>query len=172
MLREMGLDFEIKVRELDEIYPDHLKREEVAEYLAELKASAFDDLKDDELLITADTIVCVDEQILGKPKDRDDAIQMLQLLSGRSHSVISGVCIKTNSHTNIFSDVTKVHFKELSLKEIEYYVDNFKPYDKAGSYGIQEWIGLIGIERIEGDYFNVVGLCVGKVYEALKALLN
>lgn len=171
LLGDLGVKFEVRLREVEEVYPDHLTRNAIAEYLAELKASAFNDLKENELLITSDTIVCVDEKVLGKPKDRDDAIRMLQLLSGRSHSVISGVSLKTNSKTSTFSDTTKVHFKTLSQQEIEHYVDNFKPYDKAGSYGIQEWIGYIGIEGIEGDYFNVMGLPVRRVYAELLAFL-
>jgi septum formation protein len=168
LLRDLGVDFEIEVREIEEIYPDHLTREAIAEYLAELKASAFNDLDENQLIITSDTIVCVDDSVLGKPKDRADAIAMLQQLSGRSHSVISGVCMKTNAKTKTFSDTTKVHFKTLSQQEIEYYIDKFKPYDKAGSYGIQEWIGYIGIEGIEGDYFNVMGLPVRRVYAELQ----
>jgi septum formation protein len=170
LLSDLGLRFEVQTREVEEVYPEHLTRAAIAEYLAELKASMFEDLDQKQLLITSDTIVCVDEQVLGKPKDRNDAIAMLQLLSGRSHSVISGVCFKTASTINTFSDTTQVHVKTLSQQESEYDVDNVKPYDKAGSYGIQEWIGYIGIEGIEGDYFNVMGLPVRRVYAELQRL--
>lgn len=158
LLQELGLEFEVVTKDVDESYPSHLQREAVAEYIAQKKAQPFAALQPGELVITSDTIVCVDDQVLGKPQNRDEAIDMLQLLSGRSHTVISGVCLKTATKEKVFSESTKVFFKELSLAEIEYYVDHYQPFDKAGSYGIQEWIGYIGVEKIEGDYFNVVGL--------------
>ena len=168
MLKELGLDFKIQTKDVEEIYPDHLKGEEIPVYLAKLKAEAFVlDLNEKELVITADTIVCVDDMVLGKPKDRDDAVDMLKTLSGRSHQVISGVCLKSKHKEASFSTTTHVHFKELSLDEIDYYIDNYKPFDKAGAYGIQEWIGFVGIDGIEGSYFNVVGLPIQRLYQEL-----
>lgn len=168
MLKELGLSFEIKTKEVEEIYPVGMAPEQVPVYLAELKASAFgNEIEDKELVITADTIVCVDNWILGKPKDRDQAIEMLKALSGRSHQVISGVCLLSKSKKESFSTTTDVHFKTLSDDEINYYVDNYKPFDKAGAYGIQEWIGFIGIDGIEGSYFNVVGLPIQRLYQEL-----
>ncbi len=172
MLADLGLDCEIRTKEVEEVYPSHLQLEEIPVYLAELKAKAFqEDLQDDELVITADTIVCVDNQVLGKPKDRADAVKMLQLLSGRSHQVISGVCLMSNHKQKSFATTTKVYFKNLTSDEIDYYIDNYKPFDKAGAYGIQEWIGYIGIERIEGSYYNVVGLPIQRLYEEIKNFL-
>lgn len=168
MLKELGLDFIIKTKEVEEIYPDHLKGEQIPIYLAKLKAAAFElDLKEKELVITADTIVCVDDIVLGKPKNRDKAVSMLKMLSGRSHQVISGVCLKSKHKDVSFSTTTYVHFKELSPEEIDYYIDNYKPFDKAGAYGIQEWIGFVGIDGIEGSYFNVVGLPIQRLYQEL-----
>ena len=168
MLKELGLDFKIQTKDVEEVYPDHLKGEEIPVYLAKLKAEAFVlDLNEKELVITADTIVCVDDMVLGKPKDRDEAVSMLKLLSGRSHQVISGVCLKSKEKEASFSTTTHVHFKELSLEEIDYYIDNYKPFDKAGAYGIQEWIGFVGIDGIEGSYFNVVGLPIQRLYQEL-----
>ena len=168
MLEELGIDFEIKTKEVDEVYPEGLSPKEIPVYLAELKASAFEsDFKNNELVITADTIVCVDDWILGKPKDREEAVKMLSALSGRSHQVISGVCLKSVKKKVSFATTTEVHFKKLSKEEIDYYIDNYKPYDKAGAYGIQEWIGFIGIDGIEGSYFNVVGLPIQRLYEEL-----
>ena len=168
MLKELGLEFEIRTKEVDEVYPQELKPEEVPVYLAELKASEFTtDITDKELVITADTIVCADDWILGKPKNRTKAIEMLETLSGRSHKVISGVCLMSKEKKISFSTTTTVHFKELSKQEINYYIDNYQPFDKAGAYGIQEWIGFIGINGIEGSYFNVVGLPIQRLYEEL-----
>jgi len=168
MLKELGLDFKIQTKDVEEVYPDHLKGEEIPVYLAKLKAEAFVlDLNEKELVITADTIVCVDDMVLGKPKDREDAVNMLKTLSGRSHQVISGVCLKSKEKEASFSTTTHVHFKELSLEEIDYYIDNYKPFDKAGAYGIQEWIGFVGIDGIEGSYFNVVGLPIQRLYQEL-----
>ncbi|MCT4602701.1 MAG: Maf-like protein [Marinifilum sp.] len=168
MMKELGLEFEIKTKEVEEVYPDGLSPKEIPAYLAELKALAFEsDLKNNELVITADTIVCVDDWILGKPKDREDAFKMLSALSGKSHQVISGVCLKSKEKKVSFATTTNVHFKKLSTEEIDYYIDNYKPFDKAGAYGIQEWIGFIGINGIEGSYFNVVGLPIQKLYEEL-----
>jgi len=168
-LKDLGVNFEIKLREVDESYPSNLKGKDIAVFISEKKSSAFNDLIDNEVLITSDTIVWVNDKALGKPKDRIDAINMLKELSGNMHEVISAFTLKTNKYTISDYSSTKVFFNELIQEEIEYYVDNFKPFDKAGSYGIQEWIGLIGINKIEGSYNNVVGLPVDMVY---KALLN
>ncbi len=169
MLTDLGLNYEIRTKEVEEVYPADLKVEDIAVYLAELKAKAFrEELKNNELVITADTVVCVDDTVLGKPKDKADAVKMLQLLSGRSHRVISGVCLMNNKHQKSFTSTTKVFFKALTTEEINYYIDNYQPFDKAGAYGIQEWIGYIGIERIEGSYYNVVGLPIQRLYEEIK----
>jgi septum formation protein len=168
MLKELGLIFEIRTKEIEEVYPDGLEPEQIPVYLSELKAKAFEkDIKANELVITADTIVCVDDWILGKPKDREDAVKMLNALSNRSHQVISGVCLMSKKKKVSFSTVTNVHFKALSEEEIDYYIDNYQPFDKAGAYGIQEWIGFIGIDGIEGSYFNVVGLPIQRLYQEL-----
>jgi len=170
LLHEMGISFEVRVKPVDEIFPENLSNEEVAIFLCELKASTFaeDEFKDDELLITADTIVCLGDEILNKPNDRTHAIEMLTKLSGKKHEVITGVCLRSKEKMKSFSVSTNVYFRELSMNEIEYYVDGFHPFDKAGSYGIQEWIGFVGITKIEGSYFNVVGFPTEKIFEALK----
>ncbi|MBU1011771.1 MAG: septum formation protein Maf [Bacteroidetes bacterium] len=169
LLKELGLDFSVELREIDEVYPPNLKGKEIAEYLAGLKAAAFkpNEIPDDQLLVTADTIVCVDDKMLAKPEDFAHAKEMLQLLSGRWHEVITGVCLKSNKKEKIFSASTKVRFKTLTSAEINYYIENYKPYDKAGAYGIQEWIGFIGISEISGSFHNVMGLPVQKLYEEL-----
>ena len=168
LLKELGFDFEIKTKEIEEIYPPELKRENVALFLSELKASAFvDDLNDNDLIITSDTIVCLGDEIIGKPRGREDAIKMLGKLSGNKHEVITAVTLLSKEKKHTFYEETAVYFKSLSTPEIEYYVDNYQPFDKAGSYGIQEWIGYIGIEKIIGSYFNVMGLPVKRVYEEL-----
>lgn len=167
-LKELGLDFEIRLKPVEEIYPEGLKPSEIAEYLAKLKAEAFPDLKPNEILITGDTIVVFENKILGKPKNEEEAFEMLRMLSGKKHKVISSVCLKSTEKTSIAHDVTKVWFKELSAEEIRYYIDNFQPFDKAGAYGIQEWIGQIGVEKIEGSYFSVMGMPVHLLYEMLK----
>ena len=168
LLKELGFDFEIKTKEIEEVYPPELKRENVALFLSELKASAFvDDLNENDLIITSDTIVCLGDEIIGKPKDREDAIKMLGKLSGNKHEVITAVTLLSKEKKHTFYEETAVYFKTLTFQEIEYYVDNYQPFDKAGSYGIQEWIGYIGIEKIIGSYFNVMGLPVKRVYEEL-----
>jgi septum formation protein len=168
LLKELGCSFEVRTREVEEVFPPHLKREQVALYLAELKAKAFDEeLGPGTVVITADTIVCVDDLIVGKPADYNDAVRILRLLSGRRHEVITGVCLHNGSTLKSFHVCTDVYFKKLTDEEIGYYLENYRPYDKAGAYGIQEWIGLIGIERINGSYFNVMGLPVKELYEEL-----
>lgn len=156
--------------EVDETYPDDLRADEIALFLSKLKSEAFkDELGSDELLITADTIVCLDDQVIEKPTDRDHAVAMLKDLSGNTHTVYTAVTIKDNRKEQSFQEATRVTFKELDDDEIDYYLDHYKPYDKAGSYGIQEWIGYVAIERIEGCFYNVMGLPVRQVYEALCA---
>ncbi len=167
-LRDLNIDFEIRTKEIDEYYPNHLKSTEITDYLAKFKANAFlNELKNDDILITSDTIVWLDNKALGKPKNFKDAKNILLQLSGKMHEVITSVAISDNKHQTIVNDITKVYFKELSIPQIEYYINKFKPYDKAGSYGIQEWIGFIGIDKIEGSYFNVMGFPTHKFYEAL-----
>ena len=168
--KDLNLDFTIQLKEVEEIYPKELKGTEITEFLADLKSKAFTNLSDKDLLITSDTIVWLENEALGKPKDETDAFNMLQSLSGKKHEVISSISIKTNNFQKIISDVTSVYFKEISDEEINYYIKNYKPFDKAGAYGIQEWIGFIAIDKIEGSYFNVVGLPVHKLYDALMKL--
>lgn len=169
LLGHLSANFEIRIKEIEEIYPTNLAAKEVPIFLAQLKANAFkNDLNEGEVVLTSDTVVALNNQIYGKPLDRAHAIKILTELSGKQHEVITGVCLLSREKEIIFSETTKVFFKQLSLAEIEYYVDAFMPYDKAGAYAIQEWIGMIGIEKIEGDYFNVVGLPLFKLNEALK----
>ena len=169
LLKELGLDFEIQTKEVEEIYPVNLKKEEIAKYLAELKAKAFnmDEFTSDTVLITADTIVCLGDEILPKPKDEKEAVVMLKKLSGTKHEVITGVCLKSAEKTVAFTVCTEVSFKTLSEEEILYYIHNYKPFDKAGAYGIQEWIGYIGIDHIKGSFYNVMALPVQKLHEEL-----
>ncbi|CAM3889047.1 nucleoside triphosphate pyrophosphatase [Mucilaginibacter galii] len=170
LLRQMDIDFRIVLKEVDESYPDHLSPEEVAVYIAEKKAKAYDGTVTDEAVLTADTIVCIDGLILGKPDDEAHAIAMLKRLSGRVHKVITGVCIVYKGEYNLFHDVSEVFFRTLNDEEITNYVTQYKPYDKAGAYGIQEWVGITAIKRIEGSYTNVVGLPTEKVYQQLLRL--
>jgi septum formation protein len=170
LLRLMDIDFRIVLKDVDESYPDDLTPEEIAVYIAEKKAYAFDETVGDEVVLTADTIVCIDNQILGKPKNAAHAIEMLQILSGRMHRVITGVCLLYKHEYHSFYDVSEVFFSKLSDEEISSYVNKYMPLDKAGSYGIQERIGLIGIERINGSYTNVVGLPTEKLYKELMRL--
>lgn len=168
MLDDLGFCFNVKKTNTDESYPKTLDVNKVAEYLSIKKADSFKNkMANNELVITADTVVVIDNKILGKPSNKQEAIEMLNSLSGKEHKVITGVCLLTNEKQTAFSSITKVFFKELNEKEINYYIDKFQPYDKAGSYGIQEWIGLVGVERIEGSYFNVVGLPVQRLYTEL-----
>ncbi|MDN3580276.1 Maf family nucleotide pyrophosphatase [Mucilaginibacter flavus] len=167
LLRLMDLDFEVVLKEVDESYPDGLTPQEVAVYIARKKAEAFDQEVGDEVVLTADTIVCVDGLILGKPETPQHAIEMLQMLSGKIHLVVTGVCILYKGKYNSFFDVSEVFFRQMSLEEISSYVEQYNPLDKAGSYGIQERIGLIGIQKIQGSYTNVVGLPTEKLYAQL-----
>jgi septum formation protein len=169
LLEEIGLKFELKIKDVDESYPAELQCEDVVKYIAEKKSNAFQDkeILDGAILITADTIVWLDGGSLLKPKDENDAIEMLGKLSGRKHRVATGVCLRSTSKRKVFHVLTDVYFKTLSLEERTYYVQKYKPYDKSGSYGIQEWIGLVGIEKIEGSYTNVMGLPMKELYEEL-----
>ena len=171
LMKDAGFTFEVRLKNVEEKYPQELHWENVPEYLSKVKASAFrEELKADEVLITADTVVCIHDRILGKPADRKEAISMLQELSGNRHLVVTGVSVTTRTEQLSFSSRTDVFFKRLSNEEIEFYVDTYKPFDKAGAYGIQEWIGSIGIERIEGSFYNVMGLPIQKLYETLRKL--
>ena len=168
ILQELDIEFEICLKEVEESYPKELKGKDISEYLANLKASPFlDELKENEILITADTIVWLEGQALGKPANKHEANKMLKSLSNKTHEVISSVALTTREKQIMISDITKVSFKELTDDEINYYIENYKPFDKAGAYGIQEWLGFIGIKKIEGSYLNVVGFPVQKFYEAL-----
>ncbi|MDP2687061.1 MAG: Maf-like protein [Aequorivita sp.] len=170
--KELDLDFTIQVKEVVEVYSSELKHSEITDYLSKLKASVFTDLQKNDILITSDTIVWKDDKALGKPKDFEEAKQMLQDISGQMHEVITSVCFTSKEFQKTVNDVTKVWFKILSEEEIDYYLKNYKPFDKAGSYGIQEWIGYIGIEKIEGCYFNVMGLPTRLVYKTLTEIAD
>lgn len=167
LLKGLGVDFSVNViNGIDESYPATMPKEEVAEHLAVKKYEAYT-VGEDELLITADTIVVVDDEILGKPKDVADARRMLRTISGRTHKVVTGVCLATATECRSFSVVTEVTFRQLRDSEIDYYVERYKPFDKAGAYGIQEWIGYVGVEGIRGSYYNVMGFPVQRVYEEM-----
>lgn len=169
-LTDLGLTFNIQPANVNEEYPLHLKDKDIALHIASLKAAAFENPQPNDLIITCDTIVWLNNQALGKPEDEKDAIKMLQALSGTTHEVISAVCLKTATQNQLFFDSTLVTFNELSNDDICYYVTNYQPFDKAGAYGIQEWIGLIGIEKINGSYTNVVGMPMEKLYHHLNLL--
>jgi septum formation protein len=166
--KDMDIPFSIQLKEIEEVYPNHLKAEEITNYLAELKAKAFEDsLEENDILVTSDTLVWLNEIALGKPKDARDAFAMLQKLSNQTHEVITSVCLKSMTKTEVFHCITKVTFNSLSENAIYYYLENYEPFDKAGSYGIQDWIGLIGISNIEGSYTNVVGLPTELLFQKL-----
>ena len=166
--KEMDLHYTIRLKEIEEIYPEHLQAEEITNFLAVLKASAFEnELEENDVLVTSDTIVWLNGKALGKPKDYDDAFKMLQQLANQTHEVITSVCLKSIDKTDVFHSVTKVTFANLSDEAIRYYLDNYQPFDKAGSYGIQDWIGLIVISKIEGSYTNVVGLPTEMLFQKL-----
>ena len=170
LLSGLGIPFEVKVLpDISESYPADLPVAEIAQYIACEKAAAYQQLMaPDDLVITADTVVICDHEVLGKPVDADDASRMLHLLSGRTHQVITGVCLMTRTLQRAFSVKTDVTFKTLSDEEIHYYIDTYQPFDKAGAYGIQEWIGYIGVTALHGSYFNVMGLPVQRIYEELR----
>lgn len=169
-----GLNLEYTVRVLpdtDESYPDTLKGEEIPMYISREKAKAYrNSMAEDELIITADTVVCINEKVLGKPRTQEEAKEMLRELSGKTHQVITGVCLMTCGLQRTFSATTQVTFDVLTEDEIEFYVEKFRPLDKAGAYGVQEWIGFVGVSRLEGSYFNVMGLPVQRLYQELKKL--
>ena len=171
--KDLDLEFEIRLKEIEEIYPPELKAEEITNYLAELKANAFEgEINDNEILITSDTIVWHKDKALGKPKDKEDAFAILKSLSNATHEVITSVCFKTKNKTELISEITKVTFNPLTDAVIDYYLEHYKPYDKAGAYGIQEWIGFIGVAKVEGSYTNVMGMPTDKVFEYLNNLDN
>lgn len=170
--KELDLDFTIDVRSVAEVYDPNLKETEITDYLAKLKASAFTDLDENDILVTSDTIVWKDGKALEKAKDEAEAKAMLQYLSGTMHQVFTSVCFTGKHFQKVVNDCTKVWFKELTNEEIDYYIKTYQPYDKAGSYGVQEWLGYIGIEKLEGSYFNVMGLPTRLVYKTLLELSN
>lgn len=169
LLKELGLHFTLVHIDVDEVYPEHLQGADIARYLCELKADAYDTelLHADNILVTADTIVWLDDKYIGKPAGKEEAVKMLQQLSGRQHSVYTGICLKSRTRKVVFYAHTLVNFRVLGMDEIEYYVTHYKPFDKAGSYGIQDWIGYIGITSIAGCYYNVMGFPVQMFYEEL-----
>ena len=174
LLAGLDLPFQVRVlQNIDESYPTDLPTEQIAEFISKKKAQAYaKTMADDELVITADTVVILGNEVMGKPKDEADARRMLSELSGRTHQVTTGVTITTCERQTSFSVVTNVTFKQLSTDEIEYYVQNYHPMDKAGAYGIQEWIGYIGVTALEGSYFNVMGLPVQRIYEAIRTYIE
>lgn len=172
LLKELGFPVHIvKPPDIDEVFPDHLKAGEIPVYLSQLKAAAYcEPIPNDCILVTADTIVWLKDEVIGKPADRNDAILMLEKLSGNQHTVYTGICLKYKGTCHLFCDETKVYFRKLSTDQIVYYVDKYKPFDKAGAYGVQEWIGFVGVERIEGSYFNVMGLPTHLIYKEISKL--
>lgn len=171
-LEDMGLEFEVRLKSVEENYPAHLKGDEISDYLAKLKASVFlGTLEPKEILITSDTVVWLNDKSLAKAKDSEEAFDMILRLSGDWHEVITSVCFTTDQKQLVKNSVTKVKFRHLNHSEIQYYIDNYSPFDKAGAYGIQEWIGLVGIEQIQGSYTNVVGLPTQMVYETLQEII-
>lgn len=169
--KDLDLDFEIRLKDVEEVFPTTLKGEEITNYLSILKANAFEgELQDNDLLITSDTIVWHKNCPLGKPKDAQEAFEILKSLSNNTHEVITSVCFKTKNKTEVISETTKVTFNALSDEAIQYYLDKYQPFDKAGAYGIQEWIGFIGVSKIEGSYTNVMGMPTDKVFEYLSQL--
>jgi len=170
LLKELGLRYDVLVLDVEEIFPGDLAAEKVPLYLAELKSEAYKEkLKENEIIITADTTVILDSKVINKPVDRDDALNMLRQLSGQKHTVVTGVVVLSKSKKTDFSEKTDVYFKPLTEEEINYYVNHYSPFDKAGSYGIQEWLGYIGIEKIDGCYYNVMGLPLSRLYKVLSA---
>ena len=168
LLKELGFDFEVVSVKCEEVYPAHLEVENIAGYLSELKSNSFRNLKEDELLITADTIVALDDEILGKPNDEIHAREMLGKLSGKTHQVYTGITLKTSTKTITKTDVANVEFDEISEEEINFYISKYKPFDKAGSYGVQEWLGMAKIKNIEGSFYTIMGLPTHLVYSLLK----
>lgn len=168
LLKYIISDFEVITKDVEEIIPDSIEPKDVAKYLSQLKANAYQgEIENVKTIITSDTIVLLKNIILGKPKNKKEAFEMLTSLSGKSHDVITGVCIKNKGKEVLFDETTKVYFKTLTEDEINYYIDTYQPFDKAGAYGIQEWIGMIGVEKIEGCYYNVMGLPLASLYKVL-----
>ena len=169
LLRQLGIEFTEISAEVDESFPTGMTPDETAIFLAEKKADHFQEMLEDpkNILITADTLVLINGEILGKPEGKEGAEKMLKMLSGNMHQVVTGICLRSRDKNTTFTSWTDVYFKDLTEAEIDYYLEHYKPYDKAGAYGIQEWIGYIGITRIEGSYFNVMGLPVQKLYDEL-----
>jgi septum formation protein len=174
LLGDLGIEFQVRtIKGIDESYPDDLPVLEIAEYISRKKAHAYRaEMHPDELIITADTVVILGNEVLGKPKDADDARRMLRELSGKTHKVVTGVTIVTTDATRSFSAVSDVEFAELGDEDINYYVDNYRPLDKAGAYGIQEWIGCMGVRNINGSFYNVMGLPLHRLYTELNTMLN
>ena len=167
-LKTLDIDFKIQLKPIEEIYPENLNHSEISDYLSVLKAEPFlEDLKENDILITSDTIVWHNNQALGKPKDEKDAFDMITSMSGKTHEVITSVCFSSKNKQQVINEITKVTFKDFTEEEIWYYINNYKPFDKAGAYGIQEWIGQIGVTNLEGSYFNVMGFPVHLVYKTL-----
>jgi septum formation protein len=172
LLRELGIKFDVVIKEYEEIYPEGLTGEEIARFVAHEKTASFkDDISYNEIVIAADTIVWCNNKVLGKPQDREDAIRILKEISGNNHEVITGVSLRSQTKELTFSESTRVTFETLTGEEINYYIDEYKPYDKAGAYGIQEWIGIIACSNIDGSYFNVVGLPVQRLYKELQKFI-
>lgn len=169
LLSGLGLNYEVKlIKDVDESYPSHLNGSEIPEFISRIKAAAYRPfMKENDLIITADTIVYANNEVLGKPQNREDAVKMLKTLSGHTHQVMTGVTITTHKFQKSFVSTSDVTFDNLTDVEINFYIDNYKPYDKAGAYGIQEWIGYIGVSGIRGSYFNVMGLPIQKLYREL-----
>ncbi|MFB9080376.1 Maf-like protein [Flavobacterium procerum] len=170
--KDLDLDFEIRLKDVEEVYPPELKAVEITDYLAELKANAFDgELAENEILVTSDTIVWHQNKALGKPKNQEEAFEMIKSMSNATHEVFTSVCFKTRSSSTLINDVTKVTFNDLSDESIWYYIEKYQPYDKAGAYGIQEWFGFMAVTKVEGSYTNVMGLPTAKVYNYLSTLV-
>ncbi|WP_374164685.1 Maf family nucleotide pyrophosphatase [Arcticibacter sp. MXS-1] len=173
LLNLMSIDFRVVLKEVDESFPAGLGLAETALFIAEKKARAFDEsIKPGEIVVTADTIVCIERNILGKPENEEHAFEMLSMLSGKKHEVITGVALFTSERLHSFYEVTEVYFRPLTSEQIRYYIRQYEPFDKAGAYGIQDWIGLVGIERISGSYTNVVGLPTERLYRELQSFMN
>jgi len=171
-LQETGIPFRLAIPlDVEEKYPEGLDKFQIPVYLAEMKSKAYGDIPDSEILVTADTIVWHNNKVVGKPKDPEDAFRILTALAGNMHEVITGVCVRKNFKTTSFYSHSEVYFTKLSPEEIRFYIENYKPFDKAGGYGIQDWIGYVGIERINGSYFNVMGLPVQKLYRELEVFI-
>lgn len=172
LMREAGFEFTVEKPDVEEVYPENLPVDQVARYLATLKAEFFRPRLKDEIVLTADTVVILEGRILNKPGDRRQAFEMLTALSGHTHLVMTGVCILSIENEISFDDTTSVSFQSLTREEINFYIDHYKPFDKAGAYGAQDWIGMVAIRKIQGSYFNVMGLPIHKVYEKLKSLFS